>query len=265
MGTQVRTAGARLHAAVVSLSVLIACSQAEAPSITYPGIDGHAVYLPLRGTAHDPAGLASATSCEGCHPGTTFTAFTCTGCHTGPLTDPIHVASGSAVAGYVAGAVTSADCYRCHPQGTGIAPEAHGLYFPIGTADHPAVCTTCHTDPVARRDPTKLACLSCHERRPGYGTAHARVRDYPVAPSSPWCLRCHADGQVDRVASHGRRTAPGGDAEGGGPGDGDHDTHCFTCHSMVPPYPLFGGLGAGVPNRPWAQDWNQAGCTPCHT
>lgn len=270
MASLVRATRVRVLAAGFALSVLVACGEPDAPSTTYPGIDGHARYLPLRGTAHDPVGLSSDTSCEGCHTGTTFKAFTCTGCHPSAQTDPIHVSSGSAVPGYAAGAVTSADCYRCHPQGTGIAPESHGLFFPIGTAAHPAVCTTCHTDPVARRDPTKLACLSCHEKRPGYATAHARVRDYPVVPSSPWCLRCHADGEVDRIASHGKRALPG-ETEAAGPGDVNpengetlHDTHCFTCHSKVPPYPLFGGSGAGVPNRPWAQDWNQAGCTPCH-
>jgi hypothetical protein len=119
----------------------------------------------------------------------------------------------------------------------------------------------CHTDPAARSDPSKLACLSCHATRPGFATAHAKVRDYPVAVTAPWCLRCHADGQVDRIAAHGRRAGPPGT---GGPGDGNHDAHCFTCHSMVPPYALFGGPGPGVAGKPWAQDWKQATCKPCH-
>jgi hypothetical protein len=248
----------RRLAALLPVAGLVACgASAPAPWLTSPGIDGHAVYLPLRGTAHDPSGAASDTSCEGCHPGTSFREFVCTGCHTAPLTDPLHAAA----TGYVAGAVTSADCYRCHPQGAGFAPADHARLFPIGTAAHPSICGTCHTDLAARSDPSRLACVSCHQARPGFATAHANVRDYPVAVSAPWCLRCHADGQVDRVADHGRRAGPPGT---GGPGDGDHDTHCFTCHSMVPPYALFGGPGPGVPDRPWAQDWTQSTCRPCH-
>jgi hypothetical protein len=262
MATPVRASRVRVYAAGIALSVLLSCGEKTAPWNTDPGVDGHALYMPLRGTAHDPAGLSSATSCEGCHSGTTFKTFACTGCHTAALTDPIHASS--LAPGYVPGAVTSADCYRCHPDGAGIAPATHGLYFPIGTAAHPPVCRMCHTDATARADPGKLACVSCHEAQPGFSTAHAGVRDYPVAVTAPWCLRCHASGQVDRIASHGRQSVAGGKRGGGGPGDGDHDAHCFTCHSAVPPYALFGGTGAGVPNRPWAQDWKQAGCTPCH-
>jgi hypothetical protein len=262
MVSPVRVTRVRVYTAAIALSVTVACGERDAPPNTYPGIDGHARYLPLRGTAHDPSGPASATSCEGCHPGTSFKQFLCTGCHTAALTDPIHASS--LAPGYVPGAVTSADCYRCHPDGAGIAPATHGLKFPIGTAAHPAVCRMCHTDPASRGDVTRLACVTCHEAQAGFATAHSQVRDYPVAVTAPWCLRCHADGQVDRIASHGRQAVAGGKQGGGGPGDGNHDTRCFTCHSMVPPYPLFGGPGAGLPNRPWAQDWKQAGCTPCH-
>ena len=255
----------RAFAALLPVLMLAACGDTAQPWLTNPGIDGHAVYLPLRGTAHDPSGLASVTSCEGCHTGTSFRQFACTPCHTRAATDPLH----PGVTGYVPGAVTSADCYRCHPQGAGVAPASHGRLFPIGTPAHPPECRGCHTDPAARNDPAKLACLSCHDRLPGFAAAHAGVRDYPVAVTAPWCLRCHADGSVDRVAAHGRRAGPpgsGGDAATGtgGPGDGKHDTHCFTCHSMVPPYPLFGGPGPGVTDRPWAQEWKQSTCTPCH-
>lgn len=253
MASQVRRRSPRALAAVFALSVITACGNesASAPSITYPGVDGHGAYLPLRGTSHDPTAASAVVSCDGCHGGTTFREFTCTGCHAAAQTDPIH----SSLAGYVAGAVTSADCFRCHRDGSAMLPADHARYFPIGTASHPTTCSTCHLDPRARRDVTQLACVTCHEGRSGYATVHARVRDYPAAPTPASCLRCHADGQVDRLASHGRRTAPGGDAEGGGPGDGDHDTRCFTCHTMIPP-PAAG--------RSWAQDWSQASCSACH-
>lgn len=256
---------ARPFAAGFALCVLFACggpAEKDAPWLTYPGMDAHAAYLPLRGTAHDPAGLAKATSCEGCHTGTSFKEFVCTTCHTPALTDPIHATSFAI--GYVPGAVTSADCYRCHPQGTGIVPATHGLLFPIGTAAHPAACRMCHTDPAARKDLTKLACVTCHQGQAGFSTAHAKVKDYPASVTAAWCLRCHADGQVDRIASHGRQSVAGGERGGGGPGDGDHDTRCFTCHTMVPPDPAFGGAGAGVASKPWAQDWRQASCKGCH-
>ena len=260
MKSLVSTTRARFAAAGFALSVITACGQKSAPWDTYPGIDGHAAYLPLRGTAHDPTGLSSATSCEGCHPGTSFRDFVCVSCHTAAQTDPIHVSS--VASGYVPGAVTSADCYRCHPDGQGMSAAAHGPFFPIDTASHPALCQTCHNDPTARTDPTKLACVSCHQTRPGFSTAHSRVRDYPVSVTAPWCLRCHADSQVDTIAGHGRQTAAGGPRGGGGPGDGNHDTRCFTCHTMVPPY--FGGTAGGVAGRPWAQSWSQAACGSCH-
>jgi hypothetical protein len=246
--------------------VTAACGgqQQEAPWLTNPGIDGHASYFPLRGTPHDPSGLAAATSCEGCHKGTSFRQFVCTDCHTAAATDPIHAGS-LVVSGYVPGAVTSADCYRCHPQGTSQAPANHAALFPIGTPEHPASCRMCHTDPFARTDPTKLACQACHDGRPGFATAHANVPDFTnvAVMTAPWCLRCHADGRVLRVALHEARD--GGSPKGpSGPGLGSHSTHCFTCHTMIPPYALWSGPGPGVAGLPWAQDWSVVGCVQCH-
>lgn len=258
----VRAGRARIFVALAALFVNSGCGNSSAPWNTYPGVDGHAAYLPLRGTAHDPTGAAKGTSCEGCHVGGSFREFTCTTCHPPGQTDPIHAGS-TAIAGYVTGAVTSADCYRCHPDGAGIAPAMHALKFPIGTASHPALCATCHTDPADRRDPRKLACVSCHEAQGGFAAVHGRVLDYPRPVTAPWCLRCHADSQVDPIAGHGKR-AVSGTKGSAAPGDGEHSTHCFTCHTMVPPDPSFGGTAAGVPNRPWAQDWTQARCASCH-
>ena len=101
--------------------------------------------------------------------------------------------------------------------------------------------------------------MSCHERQADFATAHARVKDYPIVLDPVWCVRCHPDGRADRIDLHGAQPGPPGRAA---PGDGDHDTHCFTCHTMVPP--SFGGTGPGVADRPWAQDWKQAACSRCH-
>lgn len=246
------------HRVALLLAAAIACSRPpDAPWLTAPSLADHAAFLPLAATPHDPTLQGTTVSCDGCHPGTTFTQFVCTTCHASAATDSLH----ASVAGYPASGVTSAQCYACHPQGQGLAPGDHATFFPIATAAHPAVCTFCHTDRAARADPSKLACATCHATQPGFSSAHVAVKDAPLAPSPEWCLRCHADAQVDRIAAHGLQAGPSGDA---GPGDGRHDTHCFTCHTMVPPLAVFGGTGAGVPNRPWAQDWTQAACTKCH-
>jgi hypothetical protein len=246
------------HLVAFLCAAILACSApAEAPWLTATTVDEHAKFLPLAATPHDPTTPGAAVSCDGCHPGTTFTQFVCTTCHGPAATDPLHMG----VAGYAPGGVTSAQCLGCHPQGQGLAPADHATFFPIATPAHPAVCTLCHTDRAARQDPSTLACVACHSSRPGFSTAHAAVKDCPVAPPPEWCLRCHADSQVDRIAAHGPQAGPSGNA---GPGDGRHDTHCFQCHTMVPPLALFGGTGAGVASRPWAQDWKQAACTKCH-
>lgn len=263
------------QAVALAATALAGCSnQQEAPWLTYPGLEGHAAYFPLVGTSHDPSTLASVAGastdyCGNCHAGTSFTLFVCTTCHTHALVDPIHVAS--LVPEYVASTVTSADCYRCHPQGAGMSPAVHATWFPIGPGTkHPAVCRSCHTDPVVRTDVSKLGCVGCHTSSsfadPLVVHSTAGVVDYwrNAVPMTPrWCLRCHADGRIGKtVAGHDRIQMPGG-TDLGGPAN--HGT-CFGCHTMRPP--LFGGIGTPVPNRPWAQDWRQtrscSGGGGCH-
>lgn len=250
--------------AVVALALSACQSQAgqEAPWNTYPGIAGHARYLPLAGTSHEPTAGGPVT-CEGCHTTPdTFSKFECTGCHAQAETTARHTPSGGGapIAGY---AWTTADCMRCHPTG-GITDADHAVFFPIGAAaKHERVCTSCHSDPLDKPNLATLQCVACHSDAtrfpaPDLTERHVHaidqtrlpVLDYPAAPAPADCLRCHADSQVDFIASHGRQTGPEGRA---GPGDGQHDSHCFTCHPVQ-----------GVPNRPWAQDWAQASCRPCH-
>lgn len=238
----------------------------------YPDLAGHGPYLLLARTPHDPTAPGSTVSCEDCHPSTTFKEFACTGCHLPAISDPLHVG----VTSYPApGTTTSADCYRCHPQGTGLmTPEQHAPYFTVGTLSHPAVCTQCHSDRTQRAVLSTLRCVACHDLTPtstgaAFATAHAKVNDYPATPTPDWCIRCHADGRIHRVATHGAYPDPTGYKAGtAGPGlpAGKHtNAGCFDCHTMVPPaFP--NPIGPAVPNRPWAQNWPIASCnkTGCH-
>jgi hypothetical protein len=259
----------------LALLALAGCQaqQDEAPWNTYPGIDGHARYLPLAGTSHQPSATGP-IRCEDCHTTpSTFTQFDCIGCHAQAPTTSIHTPAGTTtpIAQY---AWTTADCMKCHPQG-GISDAAHGVFFPIGQgARHPRTCRPCHPDPLDKQSltgPAAPQCVLCHSDPftfPGLSLAerhlHATeptklpVLDYPLAPAARDCLRCHDQSQVDRIALHGLQPGPAGS---GGPGqivDGllVHDSHCFNCHS--------GPASVGLPSRPWAQNWKVATCKPCH-
>jgi len=261
--------------AAVALLSVSACgsSQAEAPWLTYPGMEAHSRWLPLMGTAHEPSS-SGAVQCSGCHPGNSFqrSLVDCTTCHlsmgsTTPAlaTDAIHGGMADYASAKAGGG--AAYCLGCHPQAQAtITDGAHHAFFPVGPGTkHNRACSACHSDPLDRKNLAKLQCVTCHSDPtafPGFATKHARVLDYPASnPSPTWCLRCHDSGQLDLIGSHGRQP---GAAGLGGPGDGNHDTHCFQCHTMVPPAAPFSGAGAGLPSRPWAQDWKQSDCAGCH-
>jgi hypothetical protein len=150
--------------------------------------------------------------------------------------------------GSTAADFTDAACYGCHTDGAAGAPANHPQLFPIGTGTkHAGVgCTECH-GAGARTDLTQMKCASCHAALPATATRKAwsaahtvtgyTITSYLTATTAggtrstvqvnmttpAGCLRCHADAQVDRVASH-----PGGDS---GFGQGDHRrAGCFTCH-----------------------------------
>jgi hypothetical protein len=205
-------------------------------AITYPGVARHK-WLPLAGTVHDPSAAGATVHCESCHDGNSFSQFDCTGCHTQAQTDPLH----GAVAGY---AWTSAGCYQCHPDGSGSMPD-HGRFFPIGTStQHPLQCSQCHTDPLDRPNLSKLSCASCHAGISGFSTKHAAVKDYDA--TSPGCVRCHGDAQVDRIAAHTTFLIAAGSQT--------HDTACLHCHDA---------LRAG--DKAFAADFSAADCLGCHT
>jgi len=173
----------------------------------------------------------------------------------------------------------SAACVSCHPDGAGGAPAIHPQRFPIaaGTRHAGIACGACHTNPANRKDLTAFACYTCHSALPATATrkawsaAHAitgyAITSYQTATAAggtrstvnvvmtgpAGCLRCHADSQVNRVATH-----PGGDS---GFGQGQHRTAgCFTCHWRLrtdKPWGANFGSATGAPAPP-------SSCYVCH-
>jgi hypothetical protein len=209
------------------------------------------------------------TACLACHPqlrtdkawGTDFNAFSCTGCHQDPATSTAHAGIG----GYL---YDSASCYGCHPTGSAAPPDHTPKFFPIGTGTaHAGVgCTQCHTDLAHPTDPANFACAACHlqdPQDPGFSAAHtsppsgvsilavhtSQTASTELPLTSPNCLRCHADAQVDAIASHptGDRT-PSGNSNHRGAG-------CLTCHTAVRADKPFGVDFGASPG---------AGCLVCH-
>jgi hypothetical protein len=204
-------------------------------AITDPGVAGHR-WLPLAGTVHDPSAAGATVHCESCHGGDTFAAFECVGCHAQSATDPLH----ATVSGYE---WTSAGCYRCHPDGAGSMPD-HVRFFPVGAGTkHPLQCSQCHADPLQRTDLTKLQCAGCHAAISGFATRHAAVKDYDA--TSPGCVRCHGDAQVDRLAAHTTFLVVSGSPT--------HDTACLHCHDA-----------SRTGDKAFAAEFAAVNCLGCH-
>lgn len=228
-----------------SALALAACSGGgtSAPWVTDPGVAGHARYLPLANTVHDPGAAGATIGCDDCHGRyDTFRKFDCTTsrCHLPAATDAIHV---GVVADYPQ-PVASADCYRCHPTGVGSFPD-HPRFFPIGAGTaHDLGCARCHLayDLASRRDPANLGCAACHAQTAGFATKHGAVKDYDA--TSPGCVRCHGDSQVDRVAAHAQFPIA--------PGSTTHDTACLHCHPAL------------RTDKPFAADLSRFDCLGCH-
>jgi len=175
----------------------------------------------------------------------------------------------------------SAACLACHADGAGGAPANHPQLFPIaaGTPHAGIACNACHTNPANRKDLAAFACASCHAALPITATnpkAWSAVHSVPGYAISTYltaataqgtrttvtvsltdsrtCLRCHADGQVNRVASH-----PGGDS---GFGTGEHrPAGCLTCHARFrtdKPWGANFGTTSGTVGPP------PVGCYVCH-
>jgi hypothetical protein len=194
--------------------------------------------------------------CKSCHDafrtdkpwGADFTAYDCLGCHS----DQASLATThTGMTGY---AYASPSCLGCHPTGQG-----HSAFFPIGARDKHAgiACTSCHTDLAHPTVLANFACASCHSAdqaahaSPPSGVSILRVRSGGTSSTLGWtspnCLRCHADSQVDAIASHptqrGTPTNPSDHASAG----------CLTCHTALRTDKVYGS------------DWSTAtGCSNCH-
>jgi hypothetical protein len=229
------------------------------------------------------SGLAGG-ACLTCHPQnrTTpprtfvadFSVTTCVACHVtvGGTTTVFHddaVTLGTlhtSVATFSTTVTTlglSAACLSCHADGSGGAPANHEQLFPraAGTKHAGIGCTQCHGSGL-KTDLNAMACASCHLALDAtLPTKHGTVGGVavltvhtsenttgpPLTMTSPNCLRCHADSQVDRVAGH--TTSDSGFSRSQHNGAG-----CVTCHSAFrtdKPYP--------------ATNWAAAnGCKTCH-
>jgi len=214
-------------------------------------------------TTHDTVCLQCHTSLRADKPfAADFAGYDCTACHLKPATDSGH----TGVTGYV---YASPSCYGCHPTGTSAPANHDAAFFPIsaGTKHAGIACTACHTDLTHPTDPASFACASCHAGMASFSGKHdpingvniLTVRANPncnttiaVPLTSANCLRCHADSQVDRVASH-----PGGESAFG---TGQHQgAGCLTCHVAM------------RTDKPFGTDFNKsgasqgsAGCATCH-
>ena len=216
----------------------------------------HEAYFPIAN------GLHAAADCNDCHGGfDTFRQFTCTNCHVEPQNGQAH----SGLAGY---ASDGPSCVRCHPQGTMSVPANHAAaFFPIGagTAHASVACAQCHLDMSAPRDPAAFGCYACHSALPA-GWPHPgsmgnvailTIHTSQNAASAvditdpATCLRCHADSQVNTVASH-----PGS----GGFGRSEHAAAgCLTCHSAMRADKAFGADFTATQSA-----GSGRGCGTCH-
>lgn len=197
------------------------------------GAIDHSMYFPIAtGEVHH--GIA----CSTCHTNPTDRKqFSCVGgdCHPQSTTDGNH----AGIDGYK---YDSQSCYACHPKGIAESAVDHAKNFPIATGDkHSGIgCSTCHTTP---KDRTIVTCATdaCH---PSTTSAqHGSVGGYQW--DSPLCMRCHADSQVDRVATHG----PFGISAG----YSHYLNSCLSCHP-----------GARS-DKPWAADFMTLDCfAGCH-
>jgi predicted CXXCH cytochrome family protein len=216
-----------------------------------------------------------------------FSATNCVGCHDVVVsvvagTNVLHGSAASlatihgSAAGFNAlwtGPQLSSACLGCHTDGAGGAPANHEQVFPRGAGTRHAgiACAACHGTGV-KTDLTALACASCHlgldatlPAKHGYvsATSAATVNGYgvlvvhtgqnttgtPLTMTSPDCLRCHADSQVNGFATH-----PAG--EGGFSRSQHRAAGCVTCHTAQ----------RAATDKPFpAIDFTSAnGCVTCH-
>jgi hypothetical protein len=196
------------------------------------------------------SGSHQTLACSDCHDPSkpTFSlaggGVDCLHCHTQTAVQPAH----SGVGGF---AYDNASCIGCHKNGTGLPPNHDAQLFPVTSTSHAAVaCSQCHG---ATRAPADLQCASCHDHdQATMATKHAAIPSVVEGItnyqwSSGFCVRCHADGQVNRISSHPR------DQSGI---NGNHQPWCLNCHGIM------------RTDKAWGADFTRtssANCDACHT
>jgi hypothetical protein len=182
------------------------------------------------------------TSCVACHVAVGGTAF-----HDNQASLTTLHASVASFTGTVTTLGLSAACLSCHADGGAGAPADHEQVFPraAGTKHAGLGCVQCHGTGL-KTDLTALACASCHNAIAGFTTKHAAIGGVSILNlytgyvltgtvplTSPSCLKCHSDSQVDRVSSH--------PTDGSGPSRSEHArAGCLSCHQTSradKPYP----------------------------
>lgn len=233
---------------VVAMLLATACGQGDG-GVGNKGLQLHDAFFVVSGShksftcdqCHDPAAPGFAAAEQG---------VSCTGCHLDADVTPNH----SGVAGY---SWSTAVCIDCHKDGSGGLPANHNTDdFPVtGTKHASLACSDCHGATKAVAD---ITCVPCHAQA-AMAAAHSAIpasktgsRDRVAYVNYQWstayCLKCHADGQVNRISSH--PSVPHGLS------GGDHQPFCLTCHTTLRPA---GGI------KPWSVNFGQYSCLACHT
>jgi len=228
-----------------------------------------------------------------------FTQPTCTGCHVSTPAlvggvsvfhdDSTGMASFHTAQNVANFQFTTAACLDCHPDGSGGAPAYHGQLFPIasGSVHFGIACGACHgPPPAARSDLTSMQCVSCHQTRPTYATAHSAPNGIaifvaltpppasctPVAytPTNQDCLKCHVQSyHFDPIQLS--TVHPRGDSAFG---QGEHRAAgCYTCHVQVtqvtatvtPPTTPPQGYPTIDFTKPSPASQSSQGCATCHS
>ena len=233
--------------ALAALLALAACGRGDGGGSGL-GLQSHDSHFVVTGShkalsceqCHDPAARGFSLADQG---------VSCTGCHTDAATTPAH----AAVSGY---AWNTGTCIACHKDGSGGLPANHDAdYFPVTNTRHATLgCRECHGATKAIAD---ITCTPCHAQA-ATATIHAAIpqtktgsRDRVTYTNYQWapayCLKCHADGQVNAIPAHPQ-------FDHGLTGTG-HAPFCLTCHTALAPS---GG-------KAWAVDFGSYSCLACHT
>jgi hypothetical protein len=133
------------------------------------------------------------------------------------------------------------------PPNTALSRDQHLKFFPIASGPHAVDCNSCHGTAESFRG---FTCVSCHEHdQQTMASKHQSVGGFvwsaSAADTSAACIRCHADGQVDRVAAHTPFSLLQPSKH--------FQASCLACHA------------AARTDKPFGQDFTRKDCSGCHT